>query len=409
MNLSFYIARRYLISKKTHNAINVISMISVCGIAVATLAMVCALSIFNGFSKLAADSFSLIDPDLRITVAKGKVFDSSAKLFDEIKALPEIEIVSECIEENALVSYGERQEPVLVKGVGANFKEMVDAKKILVGGEFILRDGDVDFCVAGVGIAANMGLKLDNITPMKLIAPKRDVKVQMANPSTAFSDAYVFPAGVFALNQVKYDEQVVFISLPLARQLFRYDKEVSSLDIKLKEGVSLNKVQSQIQKILGSDYLVKNQFEQQADSYRMVNIEKWVTFLILAFILIIAAFNVVGSLSMLILDKSNDINILRNMGADNKLIARIFLIEGWLIAFTGALAGIILGLILCLAQQYFGILKLGQDPGAFIVDAYPVEVLASDIFFVFMTVLLIGGLIVLYPVKNLKRRLDADR
>lgn len=406
MNLSFYIAKRYLFSKKSHNAINIISMISVCGIAIATMAMVCTLSIFNGFTKLVSDSFSIMDPDLQIIPAKGKVFDASSAVFQKIKNLPEVAVASETVEDNALVKYGERQDPVLIKGVSDQFKEMVDTKRLVTSGEFSLREGDVDFCVAGIGVAINLGLRTDNITPIEIYSPKRDVKIQLANPVNAFTTAYTYPAGVFALNQAKYDDQIILVSLDLARELFRYNNEVTSLDIKLKENVSSNDAESKIQKQLGDNFIVKNRFEQQADSFRMVNIEKWVTFLILSFILIIAVFNVVSSLSMLILDKSADIDILRNMGAENNLITRIFKIEGWLISMSGAIAGIVIGLVLCLIQQHFGILKLGQTPGAFIVDSYPVEVIFTDILFVFITVSIIGGLIVLYPVNNLKKRLN---
>lgn len=405
MNLPFYIARRYLFSKKSHNAINVISFISVCGIAIATMAMVCTLSIFNGFTKLVSDSFSLMDPDLLVVPAKGKVFDPTDPKVLKIKALSEIEITSETIEENALAKYRENQQPIIVKGVSDNFRQMADLDHLMMDGAFSLREGDVDFCVAGVGVAVRLQLRADNITPLELFSPKRDVRVNLANPSNAFTQVYSYPAGIFSLRQAKYDENMIIVSLDLARELFRYDKEVSSLEIKLKDPSNTNRTEQKIQEILGDDYIVKNRFEQQADSFRMVNIEKWVTFLILAFILVIAVFNVVGSLSMLIIDKGDDIRMLRNMGANNKLITRIFLIEGWLISFTGAISGLVIGVILCLLQEHFGLLKLGQSPGTFIIEAYPVAVSLSDIFFIFLTVCLIGFLIVLYPVNNLRKKL----
>ncbi len=406
MNLPFYIARRYLFSKKSHNAINVISIISVCGIAIATLAMVCTLSIFNGFTKLVSDSFSIIDPDLLVIPSKGKVFDPNDPKIIQIKALPDIEATSEVIEENALAKYGEKQQPVLIKGVSDSFRNMADLDHLLIDGSFSLREGDVDFCVAGVGVAVNLQLRADNITPLELFSPKRDVKVNLANPSNAFTHIYTYPAGIFSLRQAKYDENMILISLPLARELFRYENEISSLNIKLKKAENSNHIKNQIQNILGDNYIVQNRFEQQADSFRMVNIEKWVTFLILAFILIIAVFNVVGSLSMLIIDKSNDIQILRNMGANNKLITRVFMIEGWLISLTGAIIGLIGGVLLCLLQEHFGLLKLGQSPGTFIIEAYPVTVLWSDILFIFLTVCTIGFLIVLYPINNLRKKLQ---
>ncbi|MDL2214565.1 ABC transporter permease [Dysgonomonas sp. OttesenSCG-928-M03] len=407
MNLPLHIARRYLFSKKSHNAINVISIISVCGIAIATMAMVCTLSVFNGFTRLVADSFSIIDPDLRIEPSLGKVFDPSDKLIEEVRNLPEIDRVSESIEENALALYNERQEPVLIKGVSAEFSQIADMRHLLMDGTFTLRNGDVDFCVAGVGVAMKLGLRADNIKPLEIFSPKRDVKVNLANPSNAFTKIYTYASGVFSLQQAKYDDQVIFISLDLARELFRYETEISALDVKLNDPASVDRVEKKIQNILGDKYIVKNRFEQQADSFRMVNIEKWVTYLILIFILIIAAFNLVGSLSMLILDKKDDVEILRNMGANNKLISKIFLLEGWLISLTGALAGLVVGVVLCLIQIHFGILKLGHTPGAFIIDAYPVSIMASDILFIFLTVCLIGFFIVLYPVNGLKKKLES--
>lgn len=407
MNFPFYIARRYLFSKKSHNAINVISIICVCGIAVATMAMVCTLSIFNGFTKLAADSFSLIDPDLQVVPSTRKVFVPEKNKIAQIKNIIGVDFVSETIEENALARYGERQEPVLVKGVSSNFQETADLSKLMLDGNFILHDGDVDFCVAGVGVAIKLGLKADNITPLEIYSPKRDVNINLANPSNAFTQAYVYPTGIFSLKQAKYDDQVIIVSLDLARNLFRYNKEVSALEIKLTEGASVDQIKKQIQSILGDKYIVKDRFEQQADSFRMVNIEKWVTYLILAFILILAVFNVVSSLSMLILDKSQDINILRDMGANNKLISKIFLLEGWLITFSGAISGLILGIVLCLLQEHFGLLRLGNS-GSFIVDAYPVSILWADVLFIFITVCIVGFFIVLYPVNVLYKKLSTS-
>ena len=408
MNLSFYIARRYLFSKKSHNAINVISLISACGIAIATMALVCTLSVFNGFTKLVSNSFSVIDPDLKVTAVKGKVFDPNTEHFDKVKSLAEIAIVSESIEENALARSEDRQVPVLIKGVSPNFKDLIDVNNFLIDGDFELKERDVQYCVAGVKIAMTLGLRANNPFPLEIYSPKRDVKVNLANPSNAFTRVYTYPAGIFALNQEKYDDQMIIISLDLARELFRYETEISTLEIKLRDGMSVDKVKNQIKNILGDDFLVKDRFEQQAESFRMINIEKWVTFLILTFILLIAAFNIVGSLSMLILDKGEDVLILRRMGSSNKLIIRIFLFEGWLISFVGTLAGVILGLTLCLLQQYFGILKLGGAPGAFIIDAYPIWVMPSDVLSIFVTVLCLSFLIVLYPIRNLSRKLKLE-
>lgn len=378
-----------------------------CGIAIATMAMVCALSVFNGFTKLVSDSFSLMDPDLQVTPAKGKVFDYSSEVFGKIKEIPNIEQSYEVLEDNALAKYGNRQEPFLVKGVSDNFKESIDLDKLIINGEFNLHLGDVDFCVAGIGIASKLGLRTDNITPIEIFVPKRDVKVQLANPASSFNTAYTYPSGIFALNQQKYDDQIILVSIEQAREMFNYTTEISSLNIKLKDEKLVSNTKRQIENILGKDYVVKDRFEQQADSFKMVNIEKWVTFFILFFILIIAAFNTVGSLSMLILDKSNDIEILRNMGASNKLITSIFRLEGWLISVSGTVIGIIVGVSLSLIQEHFGLLKLGQDSAMFVTSSYPIKVQLSDIIIIFTTVCLFSGLIVLYPINNLKKRLKS--
>lgn len=405
MNLSFYIAKRYIFSKKSHNAINIISAISACGIAIATMAMVCALSVFNGFTDIAAQSFGAIDPHLQISPAKGKVFDPTNPVFARIRSIEGIESISESLEENGLVKFNDRQVPVLIKGVSPEFLDQIETDKIMLEGDFLLKEGDVQYGVVGAGLAMTLGIRANYMSPLEIYVPKRDVKVNMANPSTAFTLSYAYPAGIFALHQQQYDEQTMFVSIELAREIFRYENEVSTLNIILKNNNSANNIKNEIKNILGDKYIVKNRFEQQEESFRMVSIEKWVTFLILSFILIIAIFNIIGSLSMLILEKKNDITILRNMGASQKLILRIFAMEGWLISFIGAIFGLITGLALCLLQEHFGLLKLGDVAGAFITDAYPVSVQVTDIVYIFLTVSIIGFIAVLYPVRNLKKQL----
>lgn len=406
MNLPLHIARRYLFAKKSHNAINAISMISVCGIAVATMALVCALSIFNGFTDVVATTFSAFDPELQISPAKGKVFDPAGVKIEQVKALPEIAFTSESLEENALIKFADRQEPIVLKGVSPGFEKMADIDKLIIDGSFTLREGDIENGVIGAGLAMFLGVRAGFLDPVELYVPKRNERINLANPSTAFTQSGAFVRGVFALNQQKYDDQMFIVSIDLARELLRYDKEISSLDIKVKDGYDIDKVHSKIKSILGDDGLVvKNRFEQQADLYRMVNVEKWVTFLILSIILIIAVFNVVGSLTMLIIEKDEDVRILKSLGANNKLITRIFLFEGWLITLVGAVSGLVIGLIVCLLQQYFGLLKLGSTPGAFVIDAYPVSVQVWDIVLIFITVNIIGFLAVIYPVNNQRKRL----
>ena len=405
MNVSFFIARRYLFSKKSHNAINVISTISVCGIAIATMAMVSVLSIFNGFGGIVEGMFSAFDPDLKITVKEGKVFDYDTPEFQKALQLQGIQMISESLEENALFMFDESQVPVLMKGVSEEFRLMADMEKLLLHGSFRLREDVVDYTTLGSGLAMVLGARPGFIDPIEIYAPKRNVRVNLANPATAFTKGYVYIGGVFSLNSPEYDEQMAIVPIQLARDLFGYDNEVTSLDIKLGPNVSPGKVKREIERILGDDFLVEDRYEQQRESYRMMQIEKWVTFLILAFILLIAVFNVVGSLSMLIVEKQDDIKSLQHMGASDQLISRIFLYEGWLITFIGIIAGIVMGLALCLLQQHFGLLRLSDTPGAYIIDAYPVIVEIADIVIVFAVVSLIGLLTVLYPVNNLRKKL----
>ena len=421
MNLSLHIARRYLFAKKSHNAINVISMISVFGIALATAALVCVLSVFNGFTGVVSQTFSAFDPELQITPASGKVFDPNNPQMEEVKKIAEIAFISESLEENALLKNGDRQEPIILKGVSKKFENLADIDKLIIDGRFLLREDTsgaveasgadslqewhIDNGVVGAGLAMFLGVRANFVNPVEVYVPKRNVRVNPANPSTAFDRSDVFISGVFALNQAKYDDQMMIVSIDLARELLRYETEVSSIDIKLKDAAEVDKVQAKIKSVLGENYLVKNRFEQQEDLFRMVSIEKWVTFLILAIILVIAVFNIVGSLTILIIEKNEDIRILKNLGADNKLILKVFLFEGGLITFVGTIAGIILGLIICMLQQYFGLLQLGSTPGTFVMDAYTVVVELLDVLLIFVTVSMIGLLAVIYPVNNLRKRL----
>lgn len=406
MNLSYFIARRYLFSKKSHNAINVISVISVCGIAIATMAMVCVLSVFNGFGGIVEGMFGAFDPDLKITANAGKVFDYHTSAFDEALRVEGIQLISESLEENALYKYEDRQVPVLVKGVSEEFKLMADMDKLMIDGQFRLSEDVVNYTTLGTGLAITLGVRAGFVNAIEIYAPKRDVTVNLANPSTAFTREDIMIGGVFSLNQPDVDDRMAIVPINLARELFRYDNEVTSLDIKLQSGVPVEKVKTEIRRILGDDFSVENRFEQQIESYRMLQIEKWVTFLILAFVLLIAVFNVVGSLSMLIVEKTEDIKSLQNMGAGNRLISRIFLYEGWLIVFFGIISGIVTGLALCLLQQHFGLLRLSNVPGAYVVDAYPVIVRGWDIVTVFVVVSLISLFTVFYPIHNLRKRLN---
>ncbi|WP_026367106.1 FtsX-like permease family protein [Bacteroides sp. 14(A)] len=407
MNLPFYIARRYLFSKKKHNAINIISGISVCGVALATLALVCTLSVFNGFQDMVAGFFTAFDPELKITIREGKVFEPQGAAFQEVRSLPEIAVWTETLEENAMVQYKDRQAMAIIKGVEDNFEELTSIDSLLYGaGEFILHDSIVDYGVLGVELISELGTGLQFVDPLQVYAPKRNVRVNMANPSASFNRDYLFSPGVvFVVNQQKYDARYILTSLSFARNLFNYDTEVSAVELKLKPGTDVTAVQRKIARILGDEFVVLDRYEQQADVFRIMEIEKFISYLFLTFILAIACFNVIGSLSMLILDKREDVETLRNLGADDRLIARIFLFEGRLISLFGALSGIVLGLLLCYIQQRFGIISLGGGNGSFIVDAYPVSVHVTDVVLIFITVITVGFLSVWYPVHYLTRRL----
>ena len=409
MNFPFYIARRYLFSKKSHHAINVISGVSVCGVALATLAMVCTLSVFNGFQDLVATMFTAFDPEIKITAANGKVFDSQDERIQLLRDLPEIEVFSESLEDNAMVQYKGRQAMVVIKGIEDNFNQLTAIDSILYGrGEWILRDEVVDYAVPGIELVSVLGTGIRFLDPLEVYAPKRGAKINVANPSTSFESSYLHSSGlVFAVNQQKYDASYILTSLSFARDLFQYDTEVSSIELRIAADADGKEVKKDIKRLLGNDFLVQDRYEQQADTYRIMEVEKLISYVFLSFILLIACFNVIGSLSMLIIDKRNDVVTLRNLGADDQLITRVFLFEGYMITFFGALIGVGLGLILCFIQQEFGIIPLGSgaSAGAFVVDAYPVSVYASDVVLVLITVLVTGFLSVFFPVRYLTRRL----
>ena len=409
MSFPFYIARRYLFSKKSHNAINVISGVSVCGVALATLALVCTLSVFNGFQDLVTTMFTAFDPEIKITAANGKVFDAQDERIQLLKELPEIEVFSESLEDNAMVQYKGRQTMVVIKGIEDNFNQLTAIDSILYGrGDWILHDEVVDYAIPGIELVSVLGTGIRFLDPLEVYAPKRGVKINVANPSTSFESSYLHSSGlVFAVNQQKYDASYILTSLSFARELFQYETEVSSIELRLVADADLKKVKNEIRRILGNDFLVLDRYEQQADTYRIMEVEKLISYVFLSFILLIACFNVIGSLSMLIIDKRNDVVTLRNLGADDQLISRVFLFEGYMITFLGALIGVGLGLLLCFIQQEFGLISLGSgsSAGAFVVDAYPVSVYATDVILVLITVLVTGFLSVFFPVRYLTRRL----
>lgn len=406
MNFPFFIAKRYLFSKKSHNAINVISAISVCGVALATLAMVCTLSVFNGFQDMVATFFTAFDPQIKITSVKGKVFDGSEPVFAEIRTMPEVVVYSESVEDNAMVQYKGRQAMAVIKGVEDNFDKLTPIDSILFGrGELILHDEVVDYAIPGLQLLSTLGTGIRFLDPLEIYAPKRGSRINMSNPMSSFVSDQLFSSGLtFTVNQEKYDASYIITSIGFARRLFQYTNEVSAVNLRLTPDADDNTVIKKLKEKLGDDFRVQNRYEQQADTFRIMEIEKLISYIFLTFILMIACFNVIGSLSMLIIDKKNDVQTLRNLGASDSQIVRIFLFEGRMISFIGAVSGVIIGLALCLIQQEYGIISLGTA-GSFIVDAYPVSVHAWDVVLVFATVLIVGFISVWYPVRYLSRRL----
>ena len=407
MNFPFYIAKRYLFSKKSHNAINVISAISVCGVALATMALVCTLSVFNGFQDLVATFFTAFDPQLKIRAVSGKVFDGEDARVLKLAEMPEIELITRTLEDNAMVKYQDRQAMVVVKGVEDNFEQQSAIDSILYGrGNPVLHDEVADYVIPGMGLVSVLGSGVRFLDPLVVYAPKRGSKVNLSNPSASFVSGKLFSSGlVFAVSQEKYDMSYMLTSLNFARRLFQYDNEVSSIEVKLKDGYSVAQAKQKITELLGDEFRVQDRYQQQADTFRIMEIEKLISYFFLTFILMIACFNVIGSLSMLIIDKKQDALTLRNLGANDRLIIRIFLLEGRMISFIGAVAGILVGLLLCFVQQQFGIISLGSSAGSFVIDAYPVSIHLTDIILIFLTVLLVGFLSVWYPVHYFSKRL----
>lgn len=407
MNFPFYIARRYLFSKKSTSAINIISAISVVGVAVATMALVVTLSVFNGFHDLVASLLTSFDPQIKVVPAMGKTAPADDPLLQKICQLPQVDVATECVEDQAMAVYGDRQAMVTLKGVGESFRELTHITDIVYGeGEFALQAANLHYGTVGIGVAQTLGLGANWQGFMRLYAPRREGQLDMANPMDGFvTDSLISPGVVFMVKQGRYDKSHIITSLPFARNLFGQQGMLSSLEIRLKQGSDLDAVKEQMKAIVGTKYKVLDRFEQQEDTFKIMKIEKFIAYIFLTFILIVASFNIIGSLSMLIIDKKEDVVTLRNLGADDKQITQVFLFEGRLISAIGAAAGIIVGLLLCWLQQTYGLVALGNSSGMFIVDAYPVSVHYEDVLIVFITVIAIGWLAAWYPVRMLSRKL----
>lgn len=407
MNFPFFIARRYLFSKKSTHVINVISSISVIGVAVATMALVIVLSVFNGFHDLVASLFTSFDPQLKVVPVEGKTAPADDPILTKIRLLPQVDVATETVEDQALAIYNDHQAMVKIKGVDDNFAELSHITDILYGdGSFSLHAANLEYGIVGIRLAQNLGIGAQWDGFLKIYAPKKEGQLDMTNPGDGFVvDSLNSPGVLFAVKQAKYDKNYIITSISFARNLFGQQGMLSDLELRLKPGSNLDAVKAEMQQIAGNKYKVLDRFEQQEDTFKIMSIEKMIAYIFLTFILVVACFNIIGSLSMLIIDKKNDVVTLRNLGANDKQITRVFLFEGRMIVVIGAVIGIGLGLLLCFLQQQYGFVRLGDSEGSFIVDAYPVSVHYSDVAIIFVTVIAVGWLAVWYPVRALSKRL----
>lgn len=407
MNYRLFIARRYLFSRKSHHAINIISGISVAGVAIATMAMVCTLSVFNGFRDLVAGLFTAFDPQLRVTLTEGSSVSQDDEALQRLRRHPDVKVYTPVMEGQALVVQDRRQQVVTVMGVADNFTEQASINNILYGdGSFCLHADVLEYGVLGLRLAARLGLSASFPDPLQVYAPKRGERVNMANPLSSFNhDELQSPGVVFNVQQSRYDDNYIITSLGFAQRLFDQRGRITSVELRLRDGVSLSSAKRELRQLLGARFQVQDRFEQQADVFRIMRIEKLISFVFLTFILLIACFNIIGSLSMLMIDKRQDVRTLRSLGATDGQVCDIFMLEGRMISLAGAAVGLLLGLALCWLQQEFGLISMGSSAGSFIVEAYPVSVHVGDLVIVFLTVLVVGWAAVWWPVRYLSRRL----
>ena len=391
-----------MFAKKQFNAIHIITAISSVAVGVVTAAMVCVLSVMNGFGVMVEQLFSQFDPDLRITTQKGKSFSISEEKRDELLGLPSVDLLSESITETALVYFEDRQMPVQLQGVDAEFDELTGIEQIITDGHYEVYDGAFDRAVLGQGLAWKLGIGARFVSGIEVYAPKREGKVNMLRPDANFNRETCFIAGTFAVNQQKYDDNLMLVDIDLTRRLLDYDStEVTALQVAVAEGYSVKQAKKEIVSVLGEGYAVQDRYEQQEDFFRILRVEKLLTTLLLVFILLIATFNGIGSLSMLIIDKQQDIRTLSHLGASEKMIRRVFVLEGWMVNALGALGGLVVGLVVCLLQEHLGLLKLGNG-AEYVIEAYPVAVQGWDIVMVIVVVLVLGAISSWIPARRIK-------
>ena len=394
MNTTFFIARRYLFARKSHNVINIISVISAAGIAVGCAALVIILSIYNGFDNLLKGMFDSYTPDLVISPRENKVFAPSEATLEVLKGREEIASVCEMLEETVFLKYGEREAIVTARGVDSTYQDVTGLGRFIAQGAFDLRDGEIAQMVLGASIAQDLRINTTFLTPLEVYFPSRTARVSLSDPTAALKKVRVFPSGIISMDKT-FDEQYVYMPIASLRNLLEWEREVSSLEIRVKPeyltatGTVSRQFQNEIATMFGEDYQVRNKYQQNESLYKMMTYEKLAIYLILLFVVLIISCNVFGSLSMLIIEKQEDIGILRSMGADDKMINRIFTTEGWMISLLGAAVGVVFGILVCLAQQYFHLVKM---PGNFVFSYYPVQLQLTDLLLIFVSVAAIGYL-----------------
>lgn len=406
MKLSLYIAKRYLFAKKSRNAINIISSVSVAGVAVGTMALIIILSVFNGLEKLVTGIFNTFDPDMKITIAEGKTFIPDTAKLKLLSNINGIACYSLALEENALLKYEEKQIIATIKGVDENYVRVSNIDSSMWEGQFLMKsENGRQWGVPGIGIAQYLGIRISFVSPIFIFVPRRTSETDN-DPESAFSKKLIFPSGIFQVEQ-SYDTKYMYIPLDFAQELIEKPGMASSIEIKLVGGANADAVQKVIAKLYGKSFIVQNRFQQQEIFYKVMQSERLAIFFILTLILIIASFNIIGSLTMLIIEKERDIEILKSLGADNNLIRKIFILEGWMISITGCAAGLVLGFVVCWLQQRFGFIKLNSD--SLIMNSYPIVLKLKDFIIVPATVLLIGYWAAWYPVRYLtKKYLNKD-
>lgn len=393
------IALRYLFAKKSTNAINLVTWVSMLGMGVGAFALVLVLSVFNGFENLVISLYNSFYPELQITASSGKFFSDETAFRSKIKSVEDVVFLSAVLEENAYLQYANRDYIAMVKGVDSSYLRVTGMNKQIREGKFVLREGEHYSAVLGANICTALGLSVTQpFEPLRINVPRSD-NVTVLSPDDAFYTSSVLPKGLFAIQQ-EFDTKYVFVSLVFLQELLGDENQLSAYELKLKSGSNADEIKEKLQQLLGKDFIVKTKYEQKETLYRVMKMERWAVFAILAFIMLIVSFNIIGSLLMIVLEKRNDIYILKSMGANDNDIQQIFLLEGILSALIGASVGILLAVVICWLQQHYGFVKLGNPNSVFVVDAYPVKLKISDLMLAFVTVVAISGIASFFPARQ---------